>query len=394
MTKKDHSIRICVDFRRLNALSEPALYPMPRVDDFIDRVGQARYISALDLSKGYWQVPMSQESKAKTAFITPYGLYQFNVMPFGLQGAPATFQRLMDKVLEGLESFSAAYLDDIIIYSQSWAEHIRHVRKVLEVLRSSNLTVKLRKCQLGMDECRYLGHVVGNGKVKPGLDKVKAVETFPKPRSKKEVRGFLGLTGYYRRFISNYSTIAAPLSDLTRRSAPLQLHWTESCEEAFQTLKQALCQEPVLLTPDFEKMFTLQTDASDRGIGAVLSQRGSDGKEHPVAYFSKKLLPREERYATVEKECLAIKLGIEAFRVYLLGKPFLVQTDHKALMWMDRLKEGNARLTRWALALQPYTYTVVHRKGLDNGNADALSRISFENSVVSAGEGEGSVEDL
>lgn len=239
-------------------------------------------------------------------------------MPFGLQGAPATFQRLMDQVLKGLDNFAAAYLDDIIIYSQSWTEHVSHLRRVLDALRSGKLTVKLRKCQLGMEECRYLGHVVGNGKVRPGMDKLEAVKTFPTPQTKKEVRGFLGLTGYYRRFIPDYSSIATPLSDLTRRNASIRVHWTETCERAFRRLKKALCQKPVLLSPDLEKEFTLQTDASDRGVGAVLSQIGPDGEEHPVAYFSKKLLPREERYATVEKECLAIKPGIEAVRVYRL----------------------------------------------------------------------------
>ena len=204
----------------MNAVSESDVYPMPRVDELIDRVGQSKYISALDLSKGYWQVPIARESKPKTAFITPFGLYQFKVMPFGLQGAPATFQRLMDKVLRSMEDFAAAYLDDIIIFSADWRSHMLHLGKVLESLKRAGLTVKARKCQLGMSECRYLGHVVGNGVVRPQQEKLEAIQSFPVPRSKKEVRVFLGLSGYYRKFIPAYSVTATPLTNLTKRSAP------------------------------------------------------------------------------------------------------------------------------------------------------------------------------
>ena len=196
------------------------------------------------------------------------------------------------------------------------------------------------------------------------------------PGTKSQVRAFLGLTGYYRRFIPDYASVAAPLTDLTRKSAPNKVVWSESCEKAFRELKLLLCSSPILRSPDFTRQFILQTDASDRAIGTVLSQVDGEGEEHPVGYFSRKLLPREERYATVEKECLAIKLGIEAFRVYLLGRPFIVQTDHRSLEWLHRLKENNARLSRWSLALQPYNFVVQHRAGVKNTNADALSRVA------------------
>ena len=194
------------------------------------------------------------------------------------------------------------------------------------------------------------------------------------PKTKKDVRAFLGLTGYYRKFIPEYATIAALLTELTKKEQPNCLAWSSGCAEAFEALKRYLCTSPVLKCPNFERPFVLQTDASDWGVGAVLSQKDDDDNEHPVAYFSKKLLPRERRYSTIEKECLAIKLATHAFRVYLLGKPFTVQTDHHALEWLDRLKEDNARLTRWSLALQPYQFTVKYRPGKLNGNADALSR--------------------
>ena len=219
-----------------------------------------------------------------------------------------------------------------------------------------------------------MGHIVGNGRVQPEQSKIEAVAAFPKPHTKKQVRVFLGLSGYYRRFIADYASIAAPLSDLTKKSLPNEVCWSEACEKSFKCLKELLCKSPILHNPDFGKPFVLQTDASNRGVGAVLSQRDGNGEDYPIAYFSRKLLPREERYSTVEQECLAIKLGVQAFRVYLLGRRFTIQTDHHSLTWLDRLKENNARLTRWSLSLQPYDFEVIYRSGKANGNADALSR--------------------
>ena len=237
-----------------------------------------------------------------------------------------------------------------------------------------------------MDTCSNLGHVVGNGEVRPEEAKVQGVHDFPTPKTKKQVRAFLGITGYYRKFIAHFSEIATPLTDLTKKNAPNQVRWTDACESAFQTLKTALCSEPVLKSPDFGRPFTLQTDASDRGIGAVLSQCDDEGLEHPVAFFSRKLLPREERYSTIEKECAAT----HAFRVYLLGRKFLIQTDQRALEWLNQFKDNNARLTRWSLALQPFHFTIQYRAGTTNGNADALSR-AFPNTATSSPEEEGGV---
>ena len=204
--------------------------------------------------------------------------------------------------------------------------------------------------------------------------KVQSILSFKTPRSKKEVRTLLGLTGYYRKFIPEYAMVAASLSDLVRKNRPNEVVWSEECERAFTTLKKLLCTTPVLKSPDFTKDFILQTDASERGVGAVLSQKDDEGLDHPISYFSRKLLPREENYSTIEKDCLAIKLGVHAFRFYLLGKPFVIQTDHRSLEWLDKLKENNSRLTRWSLSLQPYQFRVEYRTGRSNGNADALSR--------------------
>ena len=264
----------------------------------------------------------------------------------------------------------------MVIYSTSWKEHLTHVRTVLGRLRQAGLTAKPRKCQFGMSECAYLGHVVGGGKVKPLPSKIEAVLSYPVPETKKQVRTFLGLTGYYRKFIPNYAEIAASLTDLTKKLAPNQVVWTSVCDAAFTRLKELLCSKPMLNAPDFDRQFVLQTDASNKGVGAVLTQVDDAGDEHPIAYYSRKLLQREERYSVVEKECLAIRLGVQAFRVYLLGREFTILTDHRCLEWLDRLKYDNARLTRWSLSLQPYRFTVQHRAGVLNGNADALSRSS------------------
>ena len=214
--KKDNSIRLCVDYRKLNAATPMDAYTMPRVDELLDKVGKATFVSTLDLARGYWQVPVAEKDRAKTAFITPNGLYQFCVMPFGLNGAPATFQRMMDIVIRGLESFTADYIDDIAIFSGSWEDHICHIREVMQRLRKHHLTAKPKKCQFGMLECIFLGYIVGNGHVRPDPEKIKAVKEYPVPMSKKQVRGYLGLAGYYRRFIENYATVAVPLTDLTK----------------------------------------------------------------------------------------------------------------------------------------------------------------------------------
>ena len=234
--------------------------------------------------------------------------------------------------------------------------------------------MKAKKSQFGADHCVYLGHLVGGGIVQPETAKIQAVRDFPVPVTKKQVRTFLGLSGYYRRFIPQYASIASTLTDLTRKSAPNEVDWTDSCEQAFHKLKLLLCTSPILTSPDFKRPFILQTDASDRGIGAVLSQEDDAGVERPIAYYSKKLLPREERSSVIEKECLAIKAGVAAFQVYLLGRPFTIQTDHRALVWLNQLKDKNSWLTRWSLSLQPFQFEVSHRVGTANGNADALSR--------------------
>ena len=371
--KPDGSYRFCNDFRRLNEISAFDAYPMPRIDELIERLGPARFISTLDLTKGYWQVPLTQRAREKTAFATPDGLYQYTVLPFGVHGAPATFQRMMDRVLRAHRQYAAAYIDDIVIHSSTWALHLHHLRAVLGALRTAGLTANPKKCHLGLEEASYLGYRVGRGNVKPQEEKVQTIRTWPRPQTKKQVKSFLGLVGYYQRFIPQFATLASPLHELTRRTLPDRVEWTEEAEKAFSRLRQALCTEPLLITPDFDLPFVVHTDASEVGLGAVLSQVRS-GEEHPVTFLSRKLLASERAYSTVEKEALAIKWSLEKLRYYLIGRNFTLVTDHAPLKWMATAKDTNARVTRWFLALQDYRFQVVHRPGRAHANADALSR--------------------
>ena len=351
--KKDGTTRFCVDYRRLNDKTVTDAYPMPRMDELLDRISAGKYLTTIDLCKGYWQIPLAEDARLKSAFITPFGLYQFRVMPFGMKNAPATFQRMVDQLLGGLQSFACAYLDDIAIYSDTWEAHLEHVGVALDGIKGAGLTLKPDKCHLGMAEVQYLGHRVGCGKQRPEPAKIEAVANWPTPHTKTQVMAFLGTAGYYRRFVPDYSALAKPLTDLTKKKLPRQVLWSPECEVAFQTLKTALVNAPVLVTPDPNKRFIVHTDASMFGLGAVLSQIGEDGGEHPVAYLSRKLLPREVSYATIEKECLALVWALKKLTPYLYGRAFTLITDHNPLVWLNRVSGDNARLLRWSLALQP-----------------------------------------
>ena len=371
---KQTGIRVCIDFKKVNSLTKFDAYPLPRIEDLIENLGSANYISKLDLTKGYWQIPLSQESRDKTAFRTPHGLYEFTVLPFGLKTAGVTFTRMMDTVLKGTEGFAAAYLDDVVIYSITFEEHLKHLEIVFEKLSKANLVAKPSKCQVGDAKVPYLGHLVGAKTMKPLESKLEAIRLFPRPETKKEVRSFLGLTGYYNKYIRNYSTIAVPLTDAIKKKMPNNVVWTEECENAFQTLKFSLIKCPVLTLPNFDITFYIQVDASERGMGAVLCQKEKD-EEHPLAYASRKLLPRETRLSTVEKECLALVWAVEYFRPYVFGRRFVIETDHNSLVWLNQVKDKNRKLFNWSLTLQAYDFAVVHRSGSRNTNADSLSRV-------------------
>lgn len=376
--KKDGGMRLCIDYRRLNSVTCEDKYQMPRVDELVERLGKAEFITTVDLTKGYYQVPLAPEDRQKSAFVTPMGKFEYTRMPFGLKGAPTTFQRLMDKILSPCHPYSSSYIDDIVIFSKTWQEHLEHIREVFARLRAAGLKAKPRKCFFGMFECDYLGHTVGRSKVRPDDIKINAIRNFQTPRTKKDVRAFVGLTGYYRRFIPQFAALSARMTDLTKKDLHNKVTWTAQLEEDFRKLKELLTVKPILQCPDYDQPFLLQTDASERGIGAVLSQRDENDQEHPVAYYSRKLLPREQRYSTVEKECLGIINALKHFDVYLLGRHFTVLTDHRALKYLHKMKNANSRLTRWALAVQPFSFDILHKPGSQNGNADGLSRQAWE----------------
>lgn len=371
--KKNGELRFCVDYRKLNAVTVGHAHPLPRVDDIFDSLGNSQYFSTLDLKSAYWQVPVAEKDRHKTAFVTQNGLYEFNRMPFGLANAPSTFQRAMDLVLSGLSYIIClCYLDDVIVFGRNFQEHYDRLRTVLLRLRSHNLRVKLEKCTIAARQVSFLGHIVSQHGIKPDPAKIEAVSKIDRPRTVKDIRSFLGLAGYYRKFIPAFSTISAPLLHLTHKTA--KFVWTSECEHAFQTLKQSLCSFPVLAYPNFDQDFILHTDASDYGVGAVLSQLDEHGNENVVAYASKALSPREQNYSTTEKEAYAVVFGTAHFRVYLLGRHFKLITDHNALRWLHSM-EPKGRLARWIMDLQEFNFSVIHRAGRLHNNADALSRL-------------------
>ena len=372
--KKDGSLRLCVDYRRLNQMTQEDRYPMPRVEELLEQLGSARFITTLDLTKGYYQVSVHPDDREKTAFMGPMGKFQFVRMPFGLKGAPTTFQRLMDVVLGPCASFARAYIDDIVVFSSTWTDHLRHLEEVFTRLMEAGLKAKPTKCAIAMDHCSYLGHIVGGGQIQMEEAKIAALKDYKRPVTKRDVRAFLGLAGYYRRFVPGFAQLTARISDLTRKEEPPKVNWTAQHEEDFQKLKALMCNKPILHCPDESREFLLQSDASERGIGAVLSQMTEEGVERPVAFFSRKLLPRETRYSTVEKECLGVVAALKHFDVHLVGRRFTIVTDHKALQYLQTMQNANPRLTRWALAIQPFDFQVTHRPGRLHSNADGLSR--------------------
>jgi len=344
--------RLVIDFRALNKKTLGDAYPLPNISDILDQIGSAKYFSVFDLASGFHQIPMSEADAPKTAFSTPFGHYEYKRMPFGLKNAPATFQRLMDRVLSGLQGIELfVYLDDIVIYASSLTEHNKKFNKLAERLRSANLRLQPDKCEFLRKEVTYLGHVINETGVKPDPKKIEAVLNFPRPKNTKNIKQFLGLAGYYRRFLNNFSKTARPLTALLKKDEPFV--WQEPQEAAFVTLRNQLCTEPLLQHPDFTRPFVLITDASGYAIGGILSQ-GDVGKDKPIAYASRLLNKAEQNYSTIEKESLAIVYCVNHFRPYLYGNKFTIVTDHKPLEWLHSVKNPTSRLVRWRLKLAEY----------------------------------------
>lgn len=385
MIKKNDKYRFCIDFRRINSISKKDSYPMPNMSQLLDGLRQAKYLSKIDLKQAFLQVPLANDhSKDVTSFIVPgRGLYRFNMMPFGLTGSPATFQRLADKVFgPELLPFVVVYLDDLLVCTPDFETHCVMVKEVFKRLKNAGLKINEEKCEFGCTEVRYLGYLVNQDGMCADPERVSSVLDFPSPHNVKTLRSFLGMAGWYRRFIKDFSTLVSPLTQLLKKN--IRWEWGQSQEAAFKEIKRLLTSTPILARPDFSLPFTLCTDASNVGLGAVLTQI-QNGEERVIAYSSRTLSSAEQNYSVTERECLAVLWGITKYRHYLEGYKFTVVTDHASLRWLLNLKDPTGRLARWALQLQQYDFAITYRKGSSNVVADALSRIP-ENLVLSISE--------
>ncbi|UYV73997.1 hypothetical protein LAZ67_11001769 [Cordylochernes scorpioides] len=356
--KKDGSWRFCVDYRRLNRITKKDVYPIPRTDDVLDSLTGAKFYSSMDLRTGYWQIEIDEGDREKTAFVTPDGLYEFRVMPFGLCNAPATFERMMDNLLAGLKwTICLCYLDDIIVYASSFQEHMERLEKTLKCIQRAGLCLNPEKCRFGSKIIKVLGHLVSEEGIRPDPGKIEAIINFPTPKNTTDVRSFIGLCSYYRRFVRNFANKAKPLHELLKNNT--RFVWSKEQDESFQILKAALTTDPLLGHYKEEAETHLHTDARE---------------EKPIAYASRTLNAAEKNYSTTERECLAVVWAIYKFRPYLFGRHFTVVSDHHSLCWLANIKDPSGRLARWALRLQEFDISIVYKSGKKHQDADCLSR--------------------
>lgn len=366
--KKDNTWRLCVDYRKLNTMTIKDRFPIPLIEDLMDELGGSSIYSKIDLRAGYHQVRMHLDDIQKTAFRTHSGHYEYVVMPFGLTNAPATFQGLMNAVFrEHLRKFVLIFFDDILIYSRSREEHISHLRVVFKIMRANKLYAKKSKCEFATRKVEYLGHFISAEGVSTDPAKIKAITEWPKPKNLKALRGFLGLAGYYRRFVQSFGAISRPLSALTKKDSFL---WNEEAQTAFESLKESMVTTPTLALPRFDKVFVVETDASGQGIGAVLMQEG-----HPVAYISRQLKGKQLHLSIYEKELLAVVFAVQKWRHYLLTNHFIIKTDQRSLKYLLEQRLNTPIQQQWLPKLLEFDYEIQYRQGKENVAADALSRV-------------------
>ncbi|XP_035218477.1 uncharacterized protein LOC118191743 [Stegodyphus dumicola] len=367
VVKKDATIRMCVDFRALNSITKVPAFPMKDMHELIYVAGHSKWLSSLDMRRGYWQIGMEESSKPLTAFSTHNGTFQWNVMPFGLAGASGTFQREMNKVLFRYSDFAQAYIDDIIIFSNTFEEHLKHLETILKILEQLKFSVRLSKCDFAAKEIDYLGHKIGNGKHGPDPSKIAAIKVLERPTNKKGVRSVLGLMRFYRTYIPNYAEIAEPLTDLTKKNAPNNVRWGQVEDAAFQKLKDMLCQVTSLSTPDFNLPFQVHSDASDVTFGCCLTQRDTQGHFKPIAFASQKFSGAQKSWAVL--------FGLKKFDKWIFGGTVEIITDHNPLKYLTEITPRSPKLTRWALSLQRWNLKITYRPGVQHRAADALSRL-------------------
>ncbi|MCG8047960.1 MAG: reverse transcriptase domain-containing protein, partial [Candidatus Thiodiazotropha endolucinida] len=375
VAKRDGSMRFCVDYRKLNEVTVPDSHPLPRIDDTLSALGGAQWFSTLDLKSGYHQISIRELDRPLTAFSIPgSGLWQWRVLPFGLINAPSAFERLMERVMNGLTFVSLLiYLDDIIVYSKTFEEHLENLREVFQRLQEANLKLNPKKCCLFRTEVSFLGHKVSASGIATDPEKVQTIRDWPRPRNVKEVRQFIGLASYYRKFLFQFAQTCKPLHKLTEQNSTFT--WTQDCEQAFETIKTLLTTAPVLSYPSSEgETFILDTDASNVAVGAVLHQL-QDGEDKVIGYFSKCLSRTERKYCTTRKELVAIVKAVKHFHYYIYGQPLIIRSDHGSLQWLLNFRNhGEGQLARFLETLSAYSFKIVHRSATAHKNADALSR--------------------
>lgn len=366
--------RLCIDFRELNKIVVPQAQPFPLIDDLIIRTRNCKYFTTLDINSAFWSIPLRVEDRSKTGFVTQDGHFQWTCLPFGLKTSPAIFQRILSNILRkhNLTGYSVNYIDDILIYSTSFQEHITHIRNVLDAIIKEGFRLKFKKCTFASDSVRYLGHVIQNNSVRPLKDNLISIKNFPTPKNQKNIRQFLGKINFYHEYIPRSAIILDPLHKLLRKNE--KFVWSEECEESFNQIKKYLCSQPVLEIFDKDLPIKIFTDASIEGIGAILKQTQPDGKDKPVAFFSKKLNESQKRKKAIYLECYAMKEAVQYWQHWLIGKQFIIYSDHKPLENMNIRSRTDEELGDLTYYLSQYDFTVKYIPGKENVEADCLSR--------------------
>lgn len=376
--RKDNTWRMCVDYRYFNTLTVKHDCPIPIIDELLEELHEARYFSKIDLRSGYFEILMKPNDRYYTTFSTHHGHFEFLVMHFGLCNAPATFQSLMNQTFKAyLRTFVLVFFDDILVYSTIFSEHLVHLEKVLSLLREQKLYAEKSKCHFGQNQIEYLGRIISDQRVSIDLDKIACMVNWDVPKNVKQLRGFLGLTGYYRKFIKHYGLISKPLTDLLKNDSFI---WSSTAGLAFQQLKQAMTSAPILALPNFQLPFVLETDASGYGIGAVLQQAGK-----PIAFLSKSLCPKNQALSIYEREFLVVLMAVQKWRGYLQGHKFIIKTDQQALKYLLDQKSLSPVQQKGFTKLVGLNYEIQYNKGSENKVADALSRcVPLSDSVLCA----------